>query len=184
MIRIALFFIISVATVTLFGSGGASAHNWAPDDGCRVGPSPSGYFFAAGPASDWGFVTTEGWGGCFMYTRNTTTTREQWGEWYLPVTGNYNHVYKFYWYSPATMYCSTFTDFAHYHAWPNGHDGAISVHKFLDQSASSCGNNYCNHVYTTTINGSPNGGFWDLWDLTYEDYLSKHVIYDIVCFYE
>jgi hypothetical protein len=121
-----------------------------------------------------------------MVTRNTTTVREQYGEWYLPVSTNYNHNdYRFMWYSPSGVpnYCSTFTDFALYHTWPNGHDGGIGATAVKDQSASFCGNNYCNLIVNAGLIGS-NGGFGDLWDVTGEAYQSKIVMYDIVCFYQ
>lgn len=189
MNRLALLFVSWLLLVVVAADGpnalegsAAIAHNWAPDDGCRAGLSPDGYFYAAGPAGGWGIVLNEGWNVCYMFTPNSTTIVEQWGEWYLPVSSNFNHTYTFYWYSPATLGCLILTDFAHYHTWPNGHSGGISNHVFKDQSFANCGNNYCNQIIRTAFNGS-NGGFGDLWDSTSEPAGTKRLLYDIVCFY-
>ena len=160
---------------------GASAHNWYHDDGCQPGTTGDGYFWAAGPASDWGTYQV-GWGGCSMYTvtkPNTLINPDQWAEWYLPIDSNYNHTYNLYHYQPDIgVYCSSKTNSAHYHSWPNGHDGGIGSHYY---QAESC-TDYCTYIGQKALNGS-NGGLADVWDATGESG-TWLLFVDAFCFYE
>lgn len=165
--------------VTLLAAKDAEAHNWYPDDGCAPGASPSGYFWAAGPASGWGTVAN-GWNGCSMWTiTKTSSPHDQYAEWYTPTTSSYTHNYRLYAFVPDMgASCAWLSTNAHYHRYENGTVAGISSHHNLDQS-QRCTDN-CWQVTVGLLNG-PNGGKMDVWDSTGE-VAARYLMVDVFCF--
>lgn len=157
----------------------AQAHNWTPDDGCGPGPSADSYFWAAGPASGWVTDTGSGVNGCHLRTRNSTSTRFNWAEWYLPISNsNYNHNYSLG--VSLYSYSTDLTWYAHYTVWGYGHGGGVTDNKYLNQNGSRWG--YCYSVGYSTVYGTPNGGLVDIEDKTGESANSKWVAVDQFCY--
>ena len=55
-----LMLVAVVLSVAALGTGAAEAHDWDEDDGCRVGWSADGRFYASGTVGDWGIQTSGG----------------------------------------------------------------------------------------------------------------------------
>ena len=180
-LRYILFAAVVFLLVTLLAAKDAEAHNWYPDDGCAPGTSPSGYFWAAGPASGWGTVAN-GWNGCSMWTiTKTNDPPDQYAEWYTPTTSSYSHTYSLQAYVPDMgASCAWLTQSGHYHRYANGTSGGINSHYFFNQSAN-CGG-YCYTFAQGALNGS-NGGKVDVWDWT-GDGSTRYLMVDVFCFRE
>ncbi len=173
-------FLLSVMmiVVTFFtGWAIAEAHDWYPDDGCRPGTSNDGFFYAAGPASSWVVDTSSGWNGCHMRTTNTQVAKINWGEWYLPISTAYNHLYGLNAYVQSDG--TTLTSNAHYRVWANGHGAGITADRYLNQSANQGG--FCYNLGPAQMNGS-NGGLVDLIDVTGEPTGTTWVYFDLFCY--
>jgi hypothetical protein len=170
LVTLALVLVLPLAVV-----GTARAHNWYPDDGCRPGLSSDSYFWAAGPAANWG-VYGGGWNGCHLETWTNTTGTVNWAEWYLPISTLYDHSYF------LQPYVSSggpqpYTSQAIYRAWCCGHDGGISFVGALDQNANQ--GSFCYTLGSRIMYGSV-GGLMDAVD--YNSYGDGYLYVDLFCF--
>jgi hypothetical protein len=69
----------------------AFAHSWSVQNECSWS-DPGEYFYLAGPQSSWSFHTT----GTECHVDGqliSGVTPTAWGNWYLPISSNYNHTY-------------------------------------------------------------------------------------------